>query len=1267
MFASEAEIAALLVRLSADIEQYNREFERATRTADHRTKQIDKSLLTVDKAFSRIGQSVKLFNTALVALGAGAAISGIKRLGESALNAASALQDVSERLGLGVEALQEYRYAGAQVGANAESVDKALQKFSKTIAEAAQGKGLLVDITKSYGVALRDENGNLKTTEELFNRFADVIANARSQQERMRIATAAFGERDGRAMVQMLQDGSDGLKTFAAEARSAGIIIEEDLIRKGDAAADQLTKIRAGLVAAFNRGALRGLSDGMDDIETAIQRVGPQAERFGETVAEAFNKAAEGAAWLAENMDKVVVLGSTLAGLRFGGLPGGVAGFLGGVAAINAEANALENLRREYKALVDGAASLDDLRAVKPRLIEIEAEINRLTGATEKNTAAKEKNIEVTKDGADADIMAAKAAEDAAKKAEELWKIQSDAASAAANALQQQIDGVDDFIAAQEDELRILELLIRGQEEEAEVQRVLLRLQRQFPDAYRINEEGIDSVTRAVVEQKRAHDENTKAQQEALKAAEEAAREMEAIWDEAARDMFDAWRDGWSDLLRGKISSFEDFAKRILNIGVDLAANLLAAMTFQPMLGGIVSNVMGGGAGLPGMAGSGIFGGSSMFGPGGFTQAINSWGAGQGMPMTGWGSVTGIAGAGVIGGGAGYLLADLLGGNKAVGGGGGALTGMLLASGNPALAAVAGLTTLVGSLFGPRPSDRTEGGHYNFQTGEYTAGNLGAAKRSPENEQAANALRDAMVEFKTTIETLTGGRTTAQDMLIESGSQDGKFRVAIDENKRVFDTAEEAFAYLAERFVGTLEGMSPRMQTLVDGLDFSNLDAALAQIERMAAAADTFKGISDTLAQMKDPEGFEIKQLDAWFEEMKTLYDEYGEDTADLVELYERRKLQIIERYGDEALTVAEDVIGVLADIDGAWAGVLARMQEDIDLRLSGLAEERSLIEEQRGLAQSLLQDVRSAKLRFLTDPSLFRGSNKAHLDALLAQLDDTAARAEAGDPQARSELTQIALAAAEANNRFNASSEEGNRIQEHIMSILDSTETLASRELQVAELNLSANQAQVDLLRQQLDLGKAGAKPAGGASNLTDLASLNAAFSQASAAASASGLSQEQFAQGNLFAAFEGELFDILSRLSDVPTLLSSLADAESQAGAGGVFSGSAARRADVIRSQLRELGVKGYASGGVTGQVAFVHPGEMIYTGPPARVFSPSQTASMGAGAMEAINGLRADVQMLARVVSESSVDQVDALTGAVGLLNRMTGNLERIVAQR
>jgi hypothetical protein len=123
------------------------------------------------------------------------------------ISAADAIGETASKIGVGVEALQELRFAAKASGVEQQTLDMALQRFTRRAAEAAQGTGEAKDALAQMGIALRDQSGNLRRSEDLLGDVADAFARIEDPAERARLAFKLF-DSEGVALVNLLSDGS---------------------------------------------------------------------------------------------------------------------------------------------------------------------------------------------------------------------------------------------------------------------------------------------------------------------------------------------------------------------------------------------------------------------------------------------------------------------------------------------------------------------------------------------------------------------------------------------------------------------------------------------------------------------------------------------------------------------------------------------------------------------------------------------------------------------------------------------------------------------------------------------------------------------------------------------------------------------------------------------------------------------------------------------------------------------------------------------------
>jgi hypothetical protein len=217
-----------------------------------------------DRARS-LSKSLKLL--AVVSAGV-AAIGGIAVLTKKSIEAADALAKTADKLGVNVEALQELRFAAQLAGVEQNTFDMGLQRFIRRVGEAAKGTGEAKEALETMGIALRDNNGNVRAAEDLLNDVADALKNTEDPAERLRLAFKLF-DSEGVALVNVLAKGSDELEKTRQRARDLGIVLDEDLIRNAENAKDQLDTL-SKVVSANLSQALLGLAPLIADASSLL-------------------------------------------------------------------------------------------------------------------------------------------------------------------------------------------------------------------------------------------------------------------------------------------------------------------------------------------------------------------------------------------------------------------------------------------------------------------------------------------------------------------------------------------------------------------------------------------------------------------------------------------------------------------------------------------------------------------------------------------------------------------------------------------------------------------------------------------------------------------------------------------------------------------------------------------------------------------------------------------------------------------------------------
>ena len=229
-------LGSLIVDISADVARLRKDMTRARRTVDRAMNSIRKSAGTAGRALGGIAAG----------LAAGLAGGGLRQ----AVADVAELANQSEKIGIAAEDLQVYRVAAQQVGQTSQAATLSIQRFSRRVAEAANGTGELAKTLDQYNISATDADGRIRDINDVLGDLADAIADAETGSEQLRIAFKAF-DSEGAGFVNVLKDGREGLDQFREEARRAGLILDQALIERAEELDRRLTILAETISVRF--------------------------------------------------------------------------------------------------------------------------------------------------------------------------------------------------------------------------------------------------------------------------------------------------------------------------------------------------------------------------------------------------------------------------------------------------------------------------------------------------------------------------------------------------------------------------------------------------------------------------------------------------------------------------------------------------------------------------------------------------------------------------------------------------------------------------------------------------------------------------------------------------------------------------------------------------------------------------------------------------------------------------------------------------------
>jgi hypothetical protein len=192
----------------------------------------------LDSGASRLGVfGGALENLGVAGLAAGAGIGAFTAALAGALAAAQfadELADTATRLHVTTDALQEYRFALRLAGGEEKGADEALEKFSVTLGKAQEG------LTKAQrGFMLlgftQEQIAAFQTSEEALRAVTAKLAEIESNPRRDALISLLGLD----SMKPLLMGGVEAMDDLRAKAREVGVVMDEELIRKGAQVQDE--------------------------------------------------------------------------------------------------------------------------------------------------------------------------------------------------------------------------------------------------------------------------------------------------------------------------------------------------------------------------------------------------------------------------------------------------------------------------------------------------------------------------------------------------------------------------------------------------------------------------------------------------------------------------------------------------------------------------------------------------------------------------------------------------------------------------------------------------------------------------------------------------------------------------------------------------------------------------------------------------------------------------------------------------------------------
>lgn len=229
---------------------------------------------SIKRNLGDLGNVARSLGGLLSGLGVAVSVAGLAAMVKSAIDTGDALDEMSQRVGVSVETLSVWKPAAEQSGVSGESFEKGLRKLSTTMLEAATGSEDAARGFAAIGVAVKNQDGTLRATDQVLLDLAERFKAMPDGAEKTALAVQLFGK-SGADLIPFLNQGRDGINELAAEMQALGVQMSSETAAQAGNFNDALDKLKLATQSISNQiiasflPALNDLAAGM--VESAKQ------------------------------------------------------------------------------------------------------------------------------------------------------------------------------------------------------------------------------------------------------------------------------------------------------------------------------------------------------------------------------------------------------------------------------------------------------------------------------------------------------------------------------------------------------------------------------------------------------------------------------------------------------------------------------------------------------------------------------------------------------------------------------------------------------------------------------------------------------------------------------------------------------------------------------------------------------------------------------------------------------------------------------------
>lgn len=215
---ADSEIAGLVVKIKADLNDYLHKLDQMEKQADKSTSNVSKSFTSISTAMAKVGASLGAFATTAI---------------NSAMNWGASVAKLSKQTGMAAEETSKFLAVAKSVGVDTDTAGMMFARLSARINEAsksmtaASAKGKTSDdiFTKLGITTINVADGSMRPLGDIFADVKNKIAGMSDGWQKSAIEMELFG-RSGTQLNSLLNMTEEQMRAVTEKAQAMGLIID---------------------------------------------------------------------------------------------------------------------------------------------------------------------------------------------------------------------------------------------------------------------------------------------------------------------------------------------------------------------------------------------------------------------------------------------------------------------------------------------------------------------------------------------------------------------------------------------------------------------------------------------------------------------------------------------------------------------------------------------------------------------------------------------------------------------------------------------------------------------------------------------------------------------------------------------------------------------------------------------------------------------------------------------------------------------------------